>query len=299
MESRSRARAELLERVAPPLFVFLWSTGFIGAKYIHPYAEPFTFLTIRYALAATLLFIVAIATGAPRTLTRSQLMRSVLVALFLHVTYIGAVFYAVSLGVPAGITAIIVGLQPVVVAVLAIPLLGERMHWQQAAGLTLGVVGIALLLLPKVFEGDYSTVYSGVGILACFIALSATSMGYLLQKKLGGGIPFLAGTGAQYVASALIFALLALTTEDRTVQWTAEFVFGLGWLTVMLSIASILLLYGMLARGTAGNVASLMYLVPPTAAVIAYLVFGEVISLVGVIGIAIAGVGVLLVRAHR
>ena len=289
-------REQRLARIAPPLFVFLWSSGFIGAKYIHPYAEPFTFLTIRYVVAAAILLGIAVLTKAPLTLSRDQLFRSVLVALFLHVLYIGAVFYAVSIGVPAGVSAIVVSLQPVVVAVLAIPFLGERVHWQQIAGLILGVVGIALLLLPKIFQGDYSSAYSTVGILTCFVALFATSTGYMLQKKLGSGIPFLVGTGMQYVASAIIFGVVAVSTEDMTVEWTPQFFFGLAWLSIMLSIASILLLYRMLHSGSAGKVSSLHYLVPPTAAVLAYLLFGEVISFVGLIGMALAGLGVLLVR---
>ena len=284
-----------LERYAPALFVFLWSTGFVGAKYIVPYAEPFTFLTIRYFLAALILFAIAYAFKQPLKLNKEQFKASFAVGILLHVIYIGGVFYAVSLGVSAGISAVIVSIQPVLVSLLAVPLLGERLRWVQVVGLFLGVAGIALLLLPKVFQGDYTASTSIVGIVICVIALLGTSGGYLVQKKLGSDIPFLSGTGAQYAISAIAFAILSISTEDQIIQWVPEFFFGLAWIVFMLSIASIVLLYGMLRTGSASKVSSLYYLVPPVAAIQAYFLFDEVIGLVGIIGMAFAGLGVVLV----
>ena len=272
-----------LERFAPALFVFLWSTGFIGAKYIVPYAEPFTFLTIRYVLAAAILFAIAYAFNQPLKLNREQFKASFAVGMLLHVIYIGGVFYAVSLGVSAGISAVIVSIQPVLVSLLAVPLLGERLRWVQVVGLFLGVAGIALLLLPKVFQGDYTASTSLVGIFICVIALLGTSGGYLVQKKMGSDIPFLSGTGAQYAVSAIAFAVLSLATEEQIIEWVPAFLFGLAWIVLMLSIASIVLLYGMLRTGSASKVSSLYYLVPPVAAIQAYFLFGEVIGFVGII----------------
>jgi len=284
-----------LERYAPALFVFLWSTGFVGAKFIVPYAEPFTFLTIRYFFAALILFLIAAAFKQPLKLTKDQFKASFAVGMLLHVIYIGGVFYAVSLGVSAGISAVIVSIQPVLVSLLAVPLLGERLRWVQVVGLFLGVAGIALLLLPKVFQGDYTATTSLTGIFICVIALLGTSGGYLVQKKLGGEIPFLSGTGAQYAVSAIAFAILSSSTEDQIIQWVPQFFFGLTWIVLMLSIASIVLLYGMLRTGSASKVSSLYYLVPPTAAVQAYFLFDEVIAPIGIIGMALAGLGVVLV----
>ena len=284
-----------LERYAPALFVFLWSTGFIGAKYIVPYAEPFTFLTIRYVLAAAILFAIAYAFKQPLKLNREQFKASFAVGMLLHVIYIGGVFYAVSLGVSAGISAVIVSIQPVLVSLLAVPLLGERLRWVQVVGLFLGVAGIALLLLPKVFQGDYTASTSLVGIFICVIALLGTSGGYLVQKKMGSDIPFLSGTGAQYAVSAIAFAVLSFATEEQIIEWVPAFLFGLAWIVLMLSIASIVLLYGMLRTGSASKVSSLYYLVPPVAAIQAYFLFGEVIGFVGIIGMALAAIGVVLV----
>jgi drug/metabolite transporter (DMT)-like permease len=219
----------------------------------------------------------------------------VAVGLLLHVIYIGGVFYAVSLGVSAGISAVIVSIQPVLVSILAVPLLGERIRWVQVVGLVLGVAGIALLLLPKVLQGDYSSATSGVGIVICVIALLGTSAGYLVQKKLGGDIPFLTGTGMQYAVSAVVFATLSALTEDQRVEWSPEFFFGLAWIVLMLSIGSIVLLYEMLRAGSASKVSSLYYLVPPVAAIQAYFLFDEVIPPIGILGMALAGLGVVLV----
>jgi drug/metabolite transporter (DMT)-like permease len=284
-----------LERYAPALFVFLWSTGFVGAKYIVPYAEPFTFLTIRYFLAAFILFAIAYAFKQPLKLNKEQFKASFAVGILLHVIYIGGVFYAVSLGVSAGISAVIVSIQPVLVSLLAVPLLGERLRWVQVVGLFLGVAGIALLLLPKVFQGDYTASTSIVGIVICVIALLGTSGGYLVQKKMGSDIPFLSGTGAQYAVSAIAFAVLSFATEEQIIEWVPAFLFGLAWIVLMLSIASIVLLYGMLRTGSASKVSSLYYLVPPVAAIQAYFLFGEVIGFVGIIGMALAAIGVVLV----
>jgi drug/metabolite transporter (DMT)-like permease len=228
-------------------------------------------------------------------LTKEQFKASFAVGMLLHVIYIGGVFYAVSLGVSAGISAVIVSIQPVLVSLLAVPLLGERLRWVQVLGLFLGVAGIALLLLPKVFQGDYTATTSLTGIFICVIALLGTSGGYLVQKKLGGEIPFLSGTGAQYAISAIAFAILSFATEDQIIQWVPQFFFGLTWIVLMLSIASIVLLYGMLRTGSASKVSSLYYLVPPTAAIQAYFLFDEVIAPVGIIGMALAGLGVVLV----
>lgn len=284
-----------LERYAPALFVFLWSTGFVGAKYIVPYAEPFTFLMIRYFFAALILFAIAAALKQPLKLSKEQFKASFAVGMLLHVIYIGGVFYAVSLGVSAGISAVIVSIQPVLVSLFAVPFLGERLRWVQVVGLFLGVAGIALLLLPKVFQGDYTATTSLTGIFICVIALLGTSGGYLVQKKLGGEIPFLSGTGAQYAISAIAFAILSYSTEEQIIQWVPQFFFGLIWIVLMLSIASIVLLYGMLRTGSASKVSSLYYLVPPTAAIQAYFLFDEVIGLVGLVGMAFAGLGVVLV----
>lgn len=284
-----------LMRFAPIVFVLLWSTGFVGAKYILPFAEPFVFLTIRYAVATVLLVVIAKAIGESLSLTHNQVWQSISVGVFLQVIYIGGVFYAVHLGVPAGITSAIVSLQPIVVSVLAVKFLGEKIRWVQAGGLALGLLGVSLLLLPKVFSGDFSPNFSGVGILSCFLALSGTTAGYLLQKKSGTDIPFLSGTAVQFAAATVIFALAANFTEEWKVEVTTEFLLALAWIVIALSIGSIFLLFYLLKHDSASSVSSLYYLVPPLTAIEAFVLFGEKISPIGLFGMALAALGTILV----
>jgi drug/metabolite transporter (DMT)-like permease len=283
---------------APVIFVLLWSTGFIGAKYILPYAEPFVFLTIRYFFATLILVLIARAIGESLRITWPQIKQSMIVALFLHVIYIGGVFYAIFIDIPAGITAVIVSLQPILVSALAIPLLNERLSYRQVFGLALGFIGVLFLLSPKLFEGDLSTGFSTFGIICCVLALFGTTAGYLLQKKGGADIPFLAGTAVQFATSTVIFAIASVIFEPLSVDITLEFVLALTWIVVALSIGSIFLLFYLLRNDSASSVSSLYYLVPPLAAVQAYYFFDERIQGIGLIGMALAALGTLIVTKN-
>ena len=283
---------------APVIFVLLWSTGFVGAKYILPYAEPFVFLTIRYFFATLILVLIAKAMGESLRITWPQVKQSMLVSVFLHVIYIGGVFYAVFIDIPAGITAVIVSLQPILVSVLAIPLLGEKLSYRQVFGLLLGFVGILFLLSPKLLEGDLSTGLPTLGIICCVIALLGTTIGYLLQKKGGADIPFLAGTAVQFATSTVIFAIASLIFEPLKVDITLEFVLALSWIVLALSIGSIFLLFYLLRNDSASSVSSLYYLVPPLAALQAYFFFDERIKGIGLVGMALAALGTLIVTRN-
>ena len=287
-----------IKTFAPVIFVLLWSTGFVGAKYILPYAEPFVFLTIRYFFATLILVLIAKAMGESLRITWPQVKQSMLVSVFLHVIYIGGVFYAVFIEIPAGITAVIVSLQPILVSVLAIPLLGEKLSYRQVFGLLLGFVGILFLLSPKLLEGDLSTGFSTLGIICCVIALLGTTIGYLLQKKGGADIPFLAGTAVQFATSTVIFALASVIFEPLKVDITLEFVLALSWIVLALSIGSIFLLFYLLRNDSASSVSSLYYLVPPLAAVQAYFFFDERIKGIGLVGMALAALGTLIVTRN-
>ena len=288
----------LVKRYSSLIFVLLWSTGFIGAKYILPYAEPFVLLTIRYFFATLILVLIAKALKEPLRISRAAIKQSIIVAVFLHVIYIGGVFYAVSIDISAGITAVIVSLQPILVSLLAIPLLGEKLSYRQVFGLALGFIGVLFLLSPKLFEGDLSMGFSTLGIICCVLALLGTTAGYLLQKKGGADIPFLAGTAVQFATSTIIFALAAVIFEPLTVDITLEFVIALSWIVVALSIGSIFLLYYLLRRDSASSVSSLYYLVPPLTALQAYYFFEERINGIGLIGMALAALGTLIVTRN-
>lgn len=282
-------------RVMPWFFVLLWSSGFVAAKYVHEYAEPFTFLTLRYALSTALLVAVAAAQHQTWSLTRRQVRDSAITGLLLHTVYIGGVFYAISLGVSAGITSVIVSMQPVLVALLAIPVLGETFKPIEGVGLLLGVAGVSLLLLPKLFQGDMTPQFSTAGITACVIALLGTTGGYLTQKRSGGDIPFVTGTAVQYAVTAVVFLVLSLATETREIDWQPQFLLATAWIVLALSIGSIFMLFELLKSGSAAGVSSLYYLVPPSAAIQAYVLFHETIPPVGLVGMGLAALGVMLV----
>jgi len=287
-----------IRAVTPLIFVLLWSTGFIGAKYILPYAEPFVFLTIRYFFATLILVALAKILKESLKISKAAIKQSMIVAVFLHVIYIGGVFYAVFIDIPAGITAVIVSLQPILVSALAMPLLKEKISYRQVFGLALGFIGVFFLLSPKLFEGDLSTGFSTFGIICCVLALFGTTAGYLLQKKGGADIPFLAGTAVQFATSTIIFAIAAVIFEPLTVDITLEFVLALTWIVVALSIGSIFLLYYLLRRDSASSVSSLYYLVPPLTALQAYFFFEEKIKGIGLIGMVLAALGTLIVTRN-
>ena len=284
-----------IKSFAPIIFVLLWSTGFIGAKYILPYAEPFVFLTIRYLFATLILIAIAKAIGESLRISWPQIKQSILVSVFLHVIYIGGVFYAIFIDIPAGITAVIVSLQPILVSAIAIPLLNERLSYKQIFGLFLGFIGVTFLLIPKLFEGDLSIGFSAAGITACVLALVGTTAGYLIQKKGGSDIPFLAGTAVQFSSATIIFAIASIIFEPLKVDITLEFILALAWIVIALSIGSIFLLYSLLRKGSASSVSSLYYLVPPLTAIQAYLFFGERINSIGLVGMTLAALGTLIV----
>jgi drug/metabolite transporter (DMT)-like permease len=280
----------------PALFVVLWSTGFIGAKLGLPHAGPLTFLTLRYTLAASLLLLVALATRAPWPRRPADIARYATAGLLVHGVYLGGVFVGLSLGVEAGVSALIVGLQPLLAAALAGTFLGERVSLRQWAGLGLGLVGVALVLARKLGEGPGDA----FGSLACVVALVGITVGALYQKRHGAGMDLRTGTVIQFTAAGLATAPLALIFEDMHIAWSGEFVFALLWLVLVLSLGAVSLLYVLIRRGAAAQVASLFFLVPPCTALIAWPVFGEVPGPAAVAGMVLTAAGVALAnRAAR
>ena len=288
-----------LTRFAPVIFVLLWSTGFVGAKYILPYSEPFVFLTIRYALAMTTLLIVARVMKEPLKISRAQVIQSIKVGVFLQVVYIGGVFYAISLGVSAGVTSVLVSVQPILVSVLAVKFLNEKLGTRKIFGLILGFTGVLLLLLPKLFQGVFAFGYSGLGIVSGVLALLGTTTGYLLQKKGGSDIPFLPGTAVQFATATVLFALASILYEEWKITTSFQFFLALSWIVFALSIGSIFLLFYLLKNDSASSVSSLYYLVPPLTAIQAYLFFRERITGIGLLGMGLAAIGTLLVTSKK
>ncbi|MGQ0843843.1 MAG: DMT family transporter [Sporichthyaceae bacterium] len=280
--------ARALERIAPAAFVALWSTGYIGARYGLPYAGPFTFLSIRLAVATVVLALLAIACHAPQLRSRADAARAAFGGLLLHAGLLGGTFYALSRGVSTGVAAVVIGLQPLAVAALASGALGERLTRRQWIGLSMGLGGVVLVLAP----GLRNATVSAAGLIACVLALSAGAVGTLWQKRHGDAIPLLWGTALQYAAAATFTGLVALSVEPHEVRWSVQFVAAVGWLVLGLSVGAILLLFWLLRRGSAAKVASLLYLVPPATALQGHVLFDERVA-----PIAVAGMAVALVRS--
>ena len=274
---------------APVLFVLLWSTGYIGAKYGLPYAEPFTLLFLRFVLALLLLAPLVWWFRPEMAMSGRERGHLMVSGLLLHGVYLGGVFAAIKLGLSAGLTALIVGSQPLL-ASLAAPLLGERpspLHW---LGIGLGFCGITLIL-----GGAPDAAVALPALLAAVAALFGITAGTLYQKRFCTQHDLLAVTVHQYLPTVALFGIVALLFETREIDWTAQFVVALLWLVLALSLGAILLLTWLIKHGEASKVSSLFYLVPPVTAIEAWLLFGEPLGWIKVAGIALVALGVWLV----
>ena len=275
----------------PALFVLLWSTGFIAAKYGLPYAPPLTFLFYRFLLVAVLMLVVALVTGASWPSGWRMYGHVAIVAWLVHGLYLGGVFVALDAGMPAGTSAMLVGLQPILTVLLAAWWLSERITPRQWIGLVSGLVGVYFVVRHKIdFAGDLR------GLWPVAIALLGISVGTLYQKKYCANVDLRAGAVVQFVACAMVFAPLAWLLETRAVQWTPPFIFALGWSIVVLSVGAISVLYWLLRHGAAAGVARLFYLVPAVTALMAYFFFGETLDALAMTGMVLIAVGVALAR---
>src|SRR6202171_1211166 len=248
---------KLAARAAPAIFVVLWSTGFIATKYVLHNAEPLTYLSIRMAVVVALM----------------------------------AVIVAIAPSTPAGLSALIPGLQPILTSTIANRWLGERVTPLQWTGLLLGLAGVLLILHGRPMSGQ-----AGWGWLASGVSLVSITLGTLYQRRYCGSIDWRAGNLVQFVAVAIFFATGAALFERNVVHWTSEFVLSLIWLAVMLSIGSIGLLYWLIKRSAASSVASLFYLVPAVTSVMAYVLFGERLDGIAVAGMLVCAAAVFLVN---
>lgn len=283
----------LITRLAPGLFVLLWSSGFIGTKYGLPYAPPFTFVLARMIIACTILTTVSLVLRAPWPRRWQDLGHLAVAGLLVHGTYLGGVSAAIAEGVPAGQVALIVGLQPLLTAAVAGPLLGERVTARQWLGLLLGLAGVWLVVSQK--TGNDGVTDAGA-IAWTVMALLGITGGTLYQKRFCTGMDLRSGTAVQYLAAGTMAALLAFTRETPHLDVTASLALALLWLVFVLSFGAIFLLFTLIRHGQAARVASLFYLTPPTTAIMAWALFGEHLAPSGLLGFAVAAAGVALTR---
>ena len=279
------------------MFVLLWSTGFVVARYGTEDASPLTFLAIRLGIAAAVLAGVAQLSGAPRP-TTLQVRWSMLTGLLMHAVYLGGVFVAIDHGLPSGVGALIAGLHPVVTSLLAGRVLGERLARVQWVGVGLGFTGVVVVVIDRFLAHS-----SGVTLwplLASALSVLGMSAGTLIQRKRCASVPLLWGTVVQYTASAAVLIVLAGVFERFDITFTRRTVFALVWAVLVLSIAAVLIMLWLLQRQAAAKVSSLFFLTPALSTVAGAILFDERLGALALVGLVVALVGVALVtRAHR
>jgi drug/metabolite transporter (DMT)-like permease len=286
----SRMLENLTVFAAPGVFVLLWASGFVGAKFGLPYAEPLTFLFLRM-LAAVFLLVAVIVLSRPKWPGGSGVAHSVVTGLTVHGLYLGGVFIAIGNGLSAGLAALVVSLQPVLTSTIANRWLGERVLPRQWLGLMLGLAGVYLVVREN--TGGAAGPLAWAAIVVGLLGITA---GTLYQKKFGGGIDWRPGMCIQYAAASVPFAFGAMVFESRVVRWKPEFLFALGWLVFALSLGGVWLFYFMIRRSAATRVTSLFYLTPPLTALMAWALFNERLAPLALAGMAVCVAGVFLVN---
>ncbi|MEX0344607.1 MAG: DMT family transporter [Rhizobiaceae bacterium] len=277
---------------APALFVFLWASGFIGARYAMPWAEPFSFLALRFFLAMVLLGLFVPFFRGFADWSLRAVGHSAIAGVFLHGVYLGGVFWSIDQGMPAGLAALLVGLHPLLTALAAGPVLGEQVSLRHWIGLVVGFTGVILVLAPDL--GSFVEGVNWATFAASLIAVIGLSAGTLWQKRFVRQDDLLTGTCLQYLGATLFTAILGMLVEDQVFVFSGELAFAFAWLVLVMSVGAILLLMYLIREGQASRVSSLFYLVPATTAVQAWFLFGETLSLIQICGMVIAGLGVAL-----
>lgn len=280
-----------LKRFIPATFVVLWATGFIGARYAMPWAEPFTFLSLRFVIAAVLFVSITAILGA-KPASREEAVHAVIAGMLLHGVYLGGVFWAIHRGMPAGLSALITGLQPLLTAVLAGKILGEKIlprHW---VGLAVGFAGVVIVLWPKL--GQLGSGINAETLTASVLSVLGITLGTIWQKRSTSRGDLFATTLWQYVGGAMVVMAGSFLFETQAITFNGELVFALAWLVLVLSIGAIFLLMVMIRDGEMSKVASVFYLVPGVTAIMAWALFGEQLDVMQIVGLLITTFGVAL-----
>jgi len=277
---------------ASALFIFFWASGFVAAKFGLPYTEPLTFLMLRFGLALFILFFISLVWPFRWPSSSTSVLHIVIAGLLVQTTYLVGVFYGIYLGLSTGVMALIVGLQPLITGCLASPILGEKLVSKQWFGLGLGFVGLGLVVAEKIDLSGQSL----WGIMFAGLALLGITVGTIYQKHYCIGIDIRAAVTIQNAASCIIVGILAVLFEPLHIDWTGQFFVALAWSAFGLSVIAIALYFFLIQRGATAKVTSLIYLSPPTTAIMGWLMFEETFAILALLGLAIAAAGVAIVN---
>lgn len=285
----------LFLRLTPLVFVLIWSTGWVVAGYSALYADPLTFLSVRYAGAALLVAGFALASGAKWPATVADWRHALFSGVLLHGIYLAGVWWAVRHGLPAGISGLIAALQPILTALFAPAILGERISLLRWGGIGLGFLGIAMVLWPKLAGVEPVALWGVlIPILINIIAMVSVTAGSFYQKLFIGAGDLRTVTALQYIGALLFTLPLALASEPMRITWNLTMILVLAWSVIALSLGAIGLMLMMIRKGAVSRIAALIYLIPPVVAVEAWLLFDETLAAVQIAGMGVTVLGVLL-----
>lgn len=284
-----------LERIAPALFVLIWSSGWIVPVYAARHSTAEAFLSVRFAFAALCFVLVALAMRAPWQKNPRAIGHAVVSGLLMHGVYLGGVWWAIFNGVPASISGVIAALQPLMTAAIAPWMVGERLSRLQMLGLFLGFAGIIVALIPT-FEGLSPELFAerAVPVIVNILAMTGAVLGTLYQKRFVTSGDMRTNAVWQYLGALLVVVPLALLGETPRFEVTAELLLSLAWSVVVLSMAGVGLLLYLIARGQVSRAASLIYLMPPVVAIESFILLGEPLATTMIVGTVIVVIGVWL-----
>jgi drug/metabolite transporter (DMT)-like permease len=289
-------------RAMPAIFVLIWSTGFIVARYGMPHAPPFSFLAMRYALSIFCFSIWIYFAKVKWPQTRQEFLHLSITGILMHAGYLGGVWAAVKAGMGSGLSALIVGFQPVLTAIwLSSRVTGaeNKISQRQWMGLILGFLGLLLVVWRKLTQGSALDHVNLVNLSFALMALLSITLGTLYQKSFVKPCDVRSANTIQLIAALVVTMPLAFL-ETEAIQWNAELWGAMAWSVLGLTLGGSSLLYLLIQKGAAASVTSLMYLVPPCTAILAWLLFDEPITLVTLLGIALTAWGVSwVIRAPK
>ena len=282
----------------PLCFVFLFASGFIAARFGTLDAEPFTLLLVRSLLVLPVLGVILWLRRKPRQWgRRNDRLAQMGIGMLLHGAYLGGVFAAVKAGLPAGLTALLVSLHPLVTAALSLPLFGVRLGAKQWAGLGCGAIGVSLVLGAGLAKDGAGTLeWPLIGLVWCLVALIGVSSSTLWQKRVSGRMGLVEGLMFQYLGAGAVFVVAATSVGSFAFDPTPRLLLTMAWLVIAISVGAIWLLMLMLERGEAHQVARTFFLVPPCAALMAWWLFDEQWTALMVAGAALVVLGLVLDR---
>ncbi len=295
----SKPSTSLLLRLAPALFVAIWSTGWVSARYGADYSDPLTFLAVRFALAVGAMLII-IGISKAEWPTGRDILHAMMSGVLLHALYLGGVWWAIAHGVPTGISGLVAAIQPILTAFLAPLIVREQIGRLQWLGVFLGFCGIALVLEPKLLAIDPTHLRDTLGPLAInMMAMVSVTFGTFYQKRFIPKGDLRTVTALQYAGALLVVTPLAFLLEPMRMEWNVPLIAVMAWSVLALSLGAIGLLLLLIREGAVSRAAALIYLVPPSVAVEAYLAFGETLQWIQLAGLGLTVVGVALATRRR